>query len=43
MKHKNEARQKFIESKTLVENQTWKKINSLWADNGLEFVDKEFT
>ena len=42
MKHKGEAFKNFKEWKTLVENQTGKKIKRLRTDNGLEFCSSEF-
>ena len=42
MKHKGEAFMKFKEWKTLIENQTWKKLKRLRTDNGLEFCSSEF-
>ena len=42
MKHKGEAFKKFKEWKTLIENQTGKKIKRLRTDNGLEFCSSEF-
>ena len=42
MKEKGEAFHKFKQWKTLVENQTGKKIKRLRTDNGLEFCSKEF-
>ncbi|KAL1208699.1 Retrovirus-related Pol polyprotein from transposon TNT 1-94 [Cardamine amara subsp. amara] len=42
LKHKNEAFKNFREWKTLVENQTGKKIKRLRTDNGLEFCSSEF-
>jgi len=42
MKHKSEAFNKFKQRKTLVENQTGKKIKRLRTDNGLEFCSSEF-
>ena len=42
MRHKSEAFNKFKQWKTLVENQTAKKIKQLRTDNGLEFCSSEF-
>ncbi|CAM8929401.1 unnamed protein product [Rhodiola kirilowii] len=42
MKYKSEAFNKFKQWKTLVENQTGKKIKRLRTDNGLEFCSAEF-
>ena len=42
MKHKSEAFKNFRQWKTLVENQTEKKIKRLRTDNGLEFCSSEF-
>jgi transposase InsO family protein len=42
MKHKSEAFKNFRQWKTLVENQTGKKIKRLRTDNGLEFCSSEF-
>jgi len=42
MKHKSEAFNNFKQWKTLVENQTGKKIKRLHIDNGLEFCSSEF-
>ena len=42
MRHKSEAFSKFREWKTLVENQTGKKVKRLRTDNGLEFCSSEF-
>jgi 5'-3' exoribonuclease 2 len=42
MKHKSDAFGKFKEWKTLVENQTGKKVKRLRTDNGLEFCSSEF-
>ncbi|CAL1356411.1 unnamed protein product [Linum trigynum] len=42
MKQKSEAFTKFKQWKTLVENQTGKKIKKLRTDNGLEFCNSEF-
>lgn len=42
LKHKSEAFKNFREWKTLVENQTGKKIKRLRTDNGLEFCSSEF-
>lgn len=43
LKHKNETFSMFKKWKALVENQTGKKIKKLRTDNGLEFVETEFT
>ncbi|KAL1223475.1 Retrovirus-related Pol polyprotein from transposon TNT 1-94 [Cardamine amara subsp. amara] len=42
LKHKSEAFKNFREWKTLVENQTGKKIKRLRTDNYLEFCSSEF-
>ncbi|KAJ4723712.1 Retrovirus-related Pol polyprotein from transposon TNT 1-94 [Melia azedarach] len=42
IKHKSEAFKNFRQWKTLVENQTGKKIKRLRTDNGLEFCWSEF-
>ena len=42
MKHKSEAFNNFKQWKTLVENQTGKKIKRLRTDNGLAFCSFEF-
>ena len=42
LKTQDEAFNKFLEWKSLVENQTGKKINRLRTDNGLEFCHREF-
>ncbi|KAL1197962.1 Retrovirus-related Pol polyprotein from transposon TNT 1-94 [Cardamine amara subsp. amara] len=42
LKHKSEAFKNFREWKTLVENQTGKKLKRLRTDNGLEFCSLEF-
>lgn len=42
LKTKNEAFNKFVEWKTLIENQTGNKIKRLRTDNGLEFCNQEF-
>ena len=42
MKHKGDAFKKFKQWKTLVENQTGKKIKRLRTYNGLEFCSSEF-
>lgn len=42
LKNKNEALKSFIEYKTLVENQTNKKIKIIRSDNGREFCNAEF-
>ena len=41
-KHKNDAFLTFMNWKTLVENQTGRKIKKLRTDNGLEFCNSEF-
>ena len=41
-KGKNEVFSKFKEYKVLVENKTYRKINTLRSDNGEEFTLKEF-
>ncbi|KAL0361624.1 UNVERIFIED_CONTAM: Retrovirus-related Pol polyprotein from transposon TNT 1-94 [Sesamum radiatum] len=43
MKHKSEVFEKFKTWKTLVENQTGKRIKALRTDNGLEFCNKQFS
>ncbi|KAL2252662.1 UNVERIFIED_CONTAM: Retrovirus-related Pol polyprotein from transposon TNT 1-94 [Sesamum indicum] len=43
MKHKSEVFDKFKKWKTLVENQTGKRLKSLRTDNGLEFCNKSFS
>src|SRR5688572_13417400 len=43
LQHKNEKFSYFKKFKALVENQTGRKIKKLRTDNGLEFVDSEFT
>ncbi|KAL2232792.1 UNVERIFIED_CONTAM: Retrovirus-related Pol polyprotein from transposon TNT 1-94 [Sesamum indicum] len=43
MKYKSEVFDKFEKWKTLVENQTSKKLKSLRTDNGLEFCNKQFS
>jgi len=42
LKEKNEAFKVFKEYKTLLENQTGKKIRRLRTDNGLEFYNHKF-
>ena len=42
LRTKDEAFQKFVEWKILIENQTGKKIRRLRTDNGLEFCNNEF-
>ncbi|KAL2250907.1 UNVERIFIED_CONTAM: Retrovirus-related Pol polyprotein from transposon TNT 1-94 [Sesamum indicum] len=42
LKHKSEVFEKFEKWKTLVENQTGKRLKSLRTDNGLEFCNKHF-
>ncbi|KAL2231326.1 UNVERIFIED_CONTAM: Retrovirus-related Pol polyprotein from transposon TNT 1-94 [Sesamum indicum] len=42
LKHKYEVFEKFEKWKTLVENQTGKRLKSLRTDNGLEFCNKHF-
>ncbi|KAL2226226.1 UNVERIFIED_CONTAM: Retrovirus-related Pol polyprotein from transposon TNT 1-94 [Sesamum indicum] len=42
LKHKYEVFEKFEKWKTLVENQTGKKLKSLRTDNGLEFCNQNF-
>ena len=42
MKHKSEVFKHFKDWKTLMENQTGKKIKRLRTDNGLEFSSSEF-
>ena len=42
MKSKDQTLGKFISWKTLVENQTERKIKTLRTDNGLEFCNREF-
>jgi transposase InsO family protein len=41
VKHKNEIIKLFKDWKTLVENQTGKKLKCLRTDNGLEYLNKE--
>ena len=41
LKSKDEAFDKFVEWKTLVENQIGKKKKGLRTDNGLEFCNKK--
>ena len=43
IKSKSEVFHKFVEFKTLVENQTGKKIKILRSDNGTEYFNKNFT
>ena len=43
LRHKNETFSYFKKFKALVEHQTGRKIKKLRTDNGLEFVDYEFT
>lgn len=42
LKHKDQVFNKFKEWKTLVENQTGKKVKKLRTDNGLEFCNQQF-
>jgi hypothetical protein len=42
LKHKNDALTAFKQWKSLVENQTGRKIKKLRTDNGLEFCNSEF-
>ena len=42
LKGKNEVFNKFKEYKAFIENQTNRKIKSLWSDNAKEFTSKEF-
>ncbi|KAH9716149.1 Integrase catalytic domain-containing protein [Citrus sinensis] len=42
LKHKDQVFSKFKEWKTLVENQTGKKVKKLRTDNGLEFCNQQF-
>lgn len=42
LKTKDEALGKFIEWKTLIENQNGKRFKRLRTDNGLEYCNKEF-
>ncbi|KAH9800560.1 hypothetical protein KPL71_000707 [Citrus sinensis] len=42
LKHKDQVFGKFIEWKSLVENQTGLKVKKLRTDNGLEFCNQEF-
>jgi len=42
MRHKGDAFSRFREWKTLVENQTGKKVKRLRTDNGMEFCSSEF-
>ncbi|KAH9648352.1 hypothetical protein KPL70_025549 [Citrus sinensis] len=43
LKHKDQVFNKFKEWKTLVENQTGKKVKKLRIDNGLEFCNQQFS
>ncbi|KAK4402106.1 Retrovirus-related Pol polyprotein from transposon TNT 1-94 [Sesamum angolense] len=43
MKHKSEVFEKFKMWKSLVENQTGKKLKALRTDNGLEFCNQQFS
>lgn len=42
LKSKDEAYEKFLEWKVLVENQTGKKVRVLRTDNGLEYLSQKF-
>lgn len=42
LKTKDQAFDKFADSKTLVEKQSSLKVKKLRTDNGLEFCNKEF-
>ena len=42
MKHKDEALDKFIHWRTLIENQTGLKLKKFRTDNGLEYFSGEF-
>ena len=42
LKGKNELFSKFKEYKSLVENQTKRKIKTMWSNNGKEFTLEEF-
>jgi transposase InsO family protein len=42
LKTKDEVFSRFQEFKSLVENQTWKKIKVLRSNNGGEYTSKEF-
>ena len=42
LKQKSEVFQKFKEWKTMVENQTWRKVKVVRSDNGYEYTSKEF-
>ena len=42
LKNKNDALHSFKQWKTLIENQTGKKIKRLRKENGLEFCSEEF-
>ncbi|KAH9668238.1 hypothetical protein KPL70_021339 [Citrus sinensis] len=42
LKHKDQVFEKFKEWKSLVENQTGKKVKKLRTDNGLEFCNQQF-
>ena len=43
LKTKDEVFERFKEFKSLVENLTRKRINTLQSDNGGEYIDKDFT
>ena len=43
LKTKDEVKNAFLKFKALVERQTGKKIKTLRTDNGLEYLEKEFT
>ncbi|RDY01436.1 hypothetical protein CR513_15229, partial [Mucuna pruriens] len=43
MKHKSEVCQIFVDFFCLVKNQFGKSIKRLWSDNGIEFVNLEFS
>jgi len=42
LKQKLKVFQKFKECKTVIENQTGRKVKVLWSDNGGEYTSKEF-
>ena len=42
LKHKDQVFEKFKEWKSLVENQTGRKVKKLRTDNGLEFCNQQF-
>lgn len=43
LKTKDEVFDRFLEWKTLIENQTGKRIKVLRTDNGLEYLNEKFT